>query len=127
MDMREAPAGAGLPSASATTFARSGRRHWHGGLPSLMSEPDAQARHEAGVVDVLAVIATEIRGASKSTLTDYADIRSELAGELIAQAQTGLDGAQARTDAAACVVLPVEVELDQRLQDQPIGQQGLVF
>src|SRR3546814_4924221 len=71
-------------------------------------EPDAQARHETGIVDVIALATAKVRGAAVCALPGHADVRRELAADLVAQAQASLGRAQARADAAAGVVLAVE-------------------
>ena len=58
---------------------------------------------------------------------DHAHIGREATAELVAQPQSGLERAQARTDAALLVLTAVELELDQWLQDQAIGQQHVVL
>src|SRR3546814_6738541 len=90
-------------------------------------EPDAQARHETGIVDVIALATAKVRGAAVCALPGHADVRRELAADLVAQAQASLGRAQARADAAAGVVLAVELGLDLPLQDQPVGQQRVVL
>src|SRR3546814_6612435 len=90
-------------------------------------EPDAQARHETGIVDVIALATAKVCGAAVCALPGHADVRRELAADLVAQAQASLGRAQARADAAAGVVLAVELGLDLPLQDQPVGQQRVVL
>src|SRR3546814_1668139 len=51
----------------------------------------------------------------------------EAAAELVAQAQAEAGIAQALADVVLVVVAAVEVGLKLRLQDQPVGQQYLVF
>src|SRR3546814_12236827 len=64
----------------------------------LPSEPDSNAGHDPGVVDVPGPCATLVRRSAVGTLPDDADIGSELPMELVAQAETGSD--LARSDAA---------------------------
>ena len=53
------------------------------------SEPDAHVRDNAGIADAFACIAAEVRSASERVLADDTNIRRELAGDLVPQAQTG--------------------------------------
>ena len=46
---------------------------------------------------------------------------------LVAHAKADLAGAEAGADAAIGIVLAREAELDERLQDQAVGQQHLVL
>src|SRR3546814_5998174 len=56
-----------------------------------------------------------------------ADVGREAAAELVAQAQAEAGITQALADVVLVVVAAVEVGLKLRLQDQPVGQQYLVF
>src|SRR3546814_20313759 len=42
-------------------------------------EPDAQARHETSIVDVIALATAKVRGAAVCALPGHADVRRELA------------------------------------------------
>src|SRR3546814_14769590 len=72
-------------------------------------EPDAQARHETGIVDVIALAPATVRGAAVCSLPGHADVRRELATELVAPAQARLSRAQARDDGPSGVVLALAV------------------
>ena len=50
---------------------------------------DAYARDNAGIANAFAWIAAEVRSASERVLADDTNIRRELAGDLVTQAQTG--------------------------------------
>src|SRR5690606_697745 len=69
----------------------------------------------------------EIRGAPESARPDVADVGREAAAELVAQAQAEPGVAEALADVVFAVVAAVEVGLQLRLQDQPVGQQQLVL
>src|SRR3546814_13841199 len=84
-------------------------------------EPDAQARHETGIVDVIALATAKVRGAAVCALPGHAAVRRELAADLVAKAQASLGRAQARADAAAGVVLAVEPRRDLPLPDPPVS------
>src|SRR3546814_8386436 len=69
----------------------------------------------------------EIGRVAEATRPDVADVGREAAAELAAQAQAEAGIAQALADVVLVVVAAVEVGLKLRLQDQPVGQQYLVF
>src|SRR3546814_903867 len=73
----------------------------------LPSEPDSNAGHDPGVVDVPGPCATLVRRSAVGTLPDDADIGSELPMELVAQAETGFDLAQSAADSNRRIVLEI--------------------
>src|SRR3546814_678949 len=93
----------------------------------VSSEPDANARNQAGVFDVLAVGAGEIGAVAEFAAPHHTQVGRELAAELVAQPQAEFDAAQARAEAALAIVLAVQLGLELWLQDQPVAAQQFVF
>ncbi len=56
-----------------------------------------------------------------------ADVGRQLAASLVAQPKPSRHGAEAGPQPAAQVVTAEEIELDQRLEYQPVGQEQLVL
>src|SRR3546814_16918226 len=75
----------------------------------------------------MTVLLAVSRRLPEGAFANDADIRGELATDLVAEAQAKLGGAEARTDSPHLVALAVELGLKQRLQDQPIGKKRLVL
>src|SRR5690606_12356205 len=75
----------------------------------------------------MAVLLPEARCLSEGAFAHDADVGGDLATDLITQAQAKFGGAQAGTNSPRRVVLPVELRLEQWLQNQPIGKQRLVL
>ena len=71
--------------------------------------------------------AAQVGGAAKAALMDQTEIGCKLARDLVAQAQAGFHCGQARTDAALWIVAAVQFHFQQRLQDQPAGEQQFVL
>src|SRR3546814_10796228 len=89
----------------------------------LPSEPDSNAGHDPGVVDVPGPCATLVRRSAVGTLPDDADIGSELPMELVAQADTGFDLAKSAADSNRRIVLAPGFAIDEPLAGQPVGEQ----
>ncbi|MNI81205.1 hypothetical protein D3C73_1377970 [compost metagenome] len=66
------------------------------------------------------------RVAERAFVAD-ADVRREAAAELVAQAQAGFDLVEAAADAVLGFILAGHGRFQQGLQDQPVGQQHVVF
>ena len=89
-------------------------------------KPDPDAEREADVAGALARLPRKIRGLAEFPLIDDADIEREFPAQFVAQAQAGIDVGNAGPDQAGRVRLAVEVELDLRLQDEPLREQKVV-
>src|SRR5690606_15785634 len=96
-------------------------------MSCFLSEPDSNAGHDPGVVDVAGLPATLVRRSPVGTLPDHADIGGELPMELVAQAETGFNLAQSAADSDGRIVLAPGFALDQPLADQPVGEQHFVL
>src|SRR3546814_21046669 len=70
-------------------------------------EPDTDARDEAGVLDVVELCAPVVGGAAVSARPCHANVGRELAADLVAQAQAGLERAKADTHPAPQHAPPV--------------------
>src|SRR5690242_17098396 len=90
------------------------------------SQPGAKADDEAHLVRWRARRAGEVGGTTVLAIVGYADIGGDLAGDLVTQAQAGIDVGQAAADLARRVVQRVEIHLDLWLEDQALGQQQVV-
>src|SRR5699024_5112376 len=88
----------------------------------LPSEPDSNAGHDPGVVDVPGLRTTVVRRSAVGALPDHPDIGSELTMELVAQAEPGLDRAQPTANSDLGIVLAPGLTFDQPLADQSIGE-----
>src|SRR5262249_48367762 len=95
-------------------------------IAGAISEPEAQARCKAHLVGRAAGGADEIRRAAKLAVVGHADVRRQLAGDLVAQSQAGIDFGKPAADLARRIVLGIEVHLDLRLQDQPLRDEKVV-
>src|ERR1700722_1256068 len=73
-----------------------------------------------------AVVAGESAGRAESLVVGEADIGSEFAAEFITDTQASIELGKAGADAAARIVLAVEVELELGLGDQPVGDEKIV-
>src|SRR5690606_9760551 len=93
----------------------------------LPSKPDTNTGHEPRIVDILELGAALIRRAPVGAFPDHPDIGSELTMELVAQAETGLDRAQATANSCGRVILLPRFSLDQPLADQAVGEQHFVL
>src|SRR3546814_14996030 len=89
-------------------------------------EPDTDARDEAGVLDVVELCAPVVGGAAVSALPCPANVGRELAADLVAPAQAGLDRPQARTHPTLRIVLAVVgLGLGQPPQPEAVGAQSV--
>ena len=93
-------------------------------IPRL--EPEPQTGDEAHAAGALARAAREVRGLAEFPFVGDAEIRREFPAELVAQAQAGIDLGEPGADHAGGIGLAIEVDLDLRLQDQPLRQQKVV-
>src|SRR5439155_23556583 len=91
------------------------------------SKPEPQAGDEAYPAGALACAPREIRGLAEFFFVDDAEIGREFPAELVAQAQSGIDVGKAGADHAGGIGLAVDIELDLRLQDQPLRQSSSVL
>ena len=89
-------------------------------------KPEADARDEPCVVRVMARRASQIGRAAEAALAHQAEVGGDFAPNLVTQAEPELAVGEPRADGACGVGLAVPVELEQRLQDQPIRDQQLV-
>ena len=85
-------------------------------IESVVSKPQAQACDDAGVFGRLVLCAAQVGRAAERTLMDDADVGRKPARELVTQAQAGFERAQPGANAAARIVLPVDVRFDPLLQ-----------
>src|SRR5262249_22820567 len=92
----------------------------------LPLEPGADAEDEAHVTRALARLPRKIRGLAEFSFVDNADVGRELPAEFVAQSEAGIDVGEAGAGQAGRVRLAVNVELDLRLQDQPLRDQKIV-
>src|SRR5690606_24238966 len=120
------------PAANATTANSTVRASndllvTNGMLQSPLSEPEADACDHTGVVDIVARGATEIGRSPERAFARDPDVRRELSRDFVAQAQSGFDRAQSRTDPAAGIVLAPNFRFGKPLQHQPVGQQRVVL
>src|SRR5574338_190045 len=92
-----------------------------------ISEPHAQSRHQSGLLGVLSGFLRQITGFTELAGPLDAQIGGELAGDFVAQAQTGGDFREAATDALRFVAPTIQVGFDVWLQDQLLGEQQLVL
>src|SRR5688572_6782152 len=67
-------------------------------------EPHPHAGDDARVVDVLALLAAQVRGATVGALADQSEVRREPTGDLVAQPQPEFHGAQSLRVAVRRVV-----------------------
>ena len=93
---------------------------------AAFSKPDADAKGEAHVTGALARLPGKIRRLSEFPLIDDADIGREFPVDLITQPQTSIDIRKPIADQAGRVRLAVDVQLDLRLQDEPLCEQEFV-
>src|SRR3546814_21011848 len=93
----------------------------------VSSEPDANARNQAGVFDVLAVGAGEIGAAAEFAAPHHTQVGRELAAELVAQPQAEFAAAHARAEPALAIVPPVRLGPELWLPDQPVAAQQFGF
>jgi len=90
------------------------------------SEPDADAKGKAHATGALARLPRKIRRLPESPLIDDADVGREFAIEFVAQPEAGIDVGKPDANQAGRVRLAVDIELDLRLQDQPLRDQKIV-
>src|SRR5688572_26666061 len=95
--------------------------------PPYQSNPPAQAGDEMPAAGVLAAFPRRVAGAEQLLVPHHARIGRQLPSEFVAHAEADFAGAQAGADAAIRIILARQAELDERLQDQVVGQQQLVF
>ena len=90
------------------------------------SEPDADAKGKAHATGALARLPRKIRRLPESPLIDDADVGREFAIEFVAQPEAGIDVGKPDANQAGRVRLAVDVQLDLRLQDEPLCEQEFV-
>src|SRR3546814_14067202 len=90
-------------------------------------EPDSDAGDDACVLDVVQLFTSVVGSTAVGALPHHADVRRELAMELVTQAEAGLQCAEAITNTPLRIVLAPGFGFDQPLSDQAIGEQSLVL
>src|SRR4249919_832387 len=90
------------------------------------SEPEAHARHEAGVARLKGVVAAKVGRSAEGAIPTDADIGCELAVDLVAQSQADIERTETGADLAARIVLAVQVCFSVPLQDEPVRKERLV-
>ena len=78
------------------------------------------------VAGALAGAPGKIRGLAEFSFVDDAEIGREFSVDLVAQPEAGIDVGKAGADHTDRVGLAVEIDLDLRLQDQPLREQKIV-
>src|SRR5215470_12295763 len=90
------------------------------------SEPGANAEDEAQVTRALSGSPRKIRRLPEFPLINNADIGREFPVEFVAQPEAGIDIGKPGADETCGVSLAVNIELDLRLQDEPLRQDKVV-
>ena len=88
--------------------------------------PNADSENEAGIVDDSTFFARKPGRVAECLRVGESDIRGELAADLVADAQAGIELRKSRTDAPAGIAFAIEIHFDLRLRNQPIGDQQLI-
>src|SRR3546814_1179566 len=89
-------------------------------------EPDADAGDDACVLDVVQLFTSVVGSTAVGALPHHADVRRELAMELVTQAEAAIQCAEANTNTPLRLVLAPGFGSDQQLSEHAIGVQSLV-
>src|SRR3546814_18098800 len=84
-------------------------------------EPDSDAGDDACVLDVVQLFTSVVGSTAVGALLHHADVRRELAMELVTQAEAGLQCAEALTNTPLPSLLAPGFGSDQPLPTQTIG------
>ena len=95
-------------------------------MAARASEPAPDAEDEAHSARALASLPGEIRRSGRISRIGDADIGREFPADLVTQPQAGIDVGKAGADLPAGIGLAVEIQLDLRLQDQPLRDEQIV-
>src|SRR6516165_4609300 len=90
------------------------------------SEPDPDAEGEAEIARALARPLCIAGGLAELAFVDDPDIGREISAGLVAQPEAGIDVGKPGADKPGGIGLAVEVELDLRLEYQPLRKQKVV-
>src|SRR3546814_11049250 len=87
-------------------------------------EPDSDAGDDACVLDVVQLFTSVVGSTAVGALPHNADVRRELAMELVTQAEAALKSAEAITNTTLRNVLAPGFRFDQTLYDKASGEQS---
>ena len=102
---------------------QSGDNSAHRGLPS---EPGANAENEAHITRALTSLPRKIRRLPEFSLIDDPEIGGKCPAQLVTQPEARIDIGKPGADETRGVRLAVNIELDLRLQDEPLCQEKVV-
>src|SRR5687768_9012875 len=94
---------------------------------NILLEPESHACDQSRTARRFALGLRTIGRLPVFPVPRYADVRRELAPQLVPKTDAGVGRAQPGADAALGIVLPEQLHLDERLEDQPVREEQLVL